>query len=61
MEQDEDYKYILQYIDDDNKISYEFSADVFINDLANNLKRFLLACGWKESNLKNIFRKEEDE
>lgn len=56
----ENYKYVLNYTDDDNKVSFEFSANIFIDDLVRNLKRFLLACGWREHNLNDIFKKEED-
>lgn len=60
MKINKNYKYVLNYVDDNSKVTYEFSADLSIYEMMWNLKRFLLACGWKEINLENIFKDEED-
>lgn len=42
---DDNYKYVLKYIDDDHAVTSEFSGFVSIADLAHYLRDFLCAAG----------------
>lgn len=51
----DNYKYRLQYIDNDNAVDYEFDANLDIFQLENHLKRFLAACSWCPETINKIF------
>lgn len=44
-----DYKYKLQYIDNNTVLTKEFSADINLDDLKNELMLFLRGCSWTEN------------
>lgn len=51
-----EYKYVLQYIDGDKKITHEFSADIVVEDLVYELRDFLAGTSWTESTIKQIIK-----
>ena len=57
----EDYKYKLQYINNEEGAIHEFPADVDIYDLADYLRRFLYSCGWSEEQIEQILISEGEE
>ena len=44
-----DYKYKLQYINNDSVLTKEFSADLNLDDLKMELMLFLRGCSWTEN------------
>lgn len=44
----ENYKYILQYINDNSVLTKEFSADINIDELKMELMLFLRGCSWTD-------------
>ena len=52
---EKDYCYSLQYVNDDTTVKYNFSAYVDLEKLAEQIKSFLLACGWSERQIKEMF------
>ena len=57
----DDYKYTLNYQDRDEKVTFEFPADLSIWTLIEKIKRFMLACGWYEAQLDKVFKGEDEE
>lgn len=49
-----EYRYELNYINDSTKVTYSFRAYCNVEWLIKELSYFLLACGWSESQLKEI-------
>jgi len=47
-EEQNQYKYIFQYIDGDTKVTMEMSAETDIWNLANRLRDFLCSASWSE-------------
>ena len=54
------YKYYFVYIDDDKRVTSEFSASICMDDLMENLRDFLCGCGWSEDKLKEYIRLEDE-
>ena len=55
----DNYFYELKYKNGNNEISYKFDADTDLYKLQCHIERFLLSCGWTESQLKDVFTQEE--
>jgi len=55
----EDYFYELKYKNGNNEINYKFNADLELYQIQDHIQRFLLSCGWVESQLKDMFIQEE--
>lgn len=55
----ENYKYKLQYVEDDKIITHEFNADIGANELAHNLRDFLCGCSWAENIVKEYILGEQ--
>lgn len=49
-----EYKYVLNYINDDTYMTRSFDAGCDIEHLVEELEYFLLACGWSEKQVRDI-------
>ena len=58
---DKNYYYLLQYINDDTTVEYKFSAYITSEKLVEQLKYFLLASGWSEYQIKEMFNEYDEE
>lgn len=54
------YYYCFQYVDGDSKLDLSFPAEIDITILKENLKMFLIAAGWQEESVNNLFNKDEE-
>lgn len=50
----ERYEYRLTYVDGDTERTHIFSAFCTGDEMRTNLRHFLLACEWSESNVNSI-------
>lgn len=58
----DNYKYKLQYINNDETVTFEFPADIGAEELMWKLRDFLCACSWLEDTVRNdILRIGEEE
>lgn len=48
------YYYELKYIYNDLEVTHKFPTDLDINELADNLKYFLLGCSWTEKQVNEL-------
>lgn len=55
------YKYKLQYISDEDTLTYEFSADINANQMKNKLRDFLVGCSWSEGIVEDMLRLEDND
>lgn len=55
------YKYLFVYIDDDKRVTSEFSASICIDTLMRNIRDFLCGCSWGEKQVNEYIKLEEDE
>lgn len=46
--------YTFGYGDEDLTVNYEFTGDVSVNEVAEHLRRFLLASSWGEKTVRDI-------
>ena len=58
---DSNYYYKLCYKYDDKEVEMTFSADTTIDKARTNIKHFLKACSWTESQAELIIPKDEEE
>ena len=56
---DDEYKYVLKYIDGDHIATSEFSAFITIEELDTHLKDFLCSAGWHEETVNRIINEGE--
>lgn len=52
----EDYRYTLMYQHGNTKVTYDFPADIGLNELADHLRSFLCACSWRAENVEEIIQ-----
>lgn len=55
------YEYRLSYIDGDTERTHIFPAFCTGDEMRNNLRHFLLACEWTESNVDAILGGDDNE
>lgn len=58
---DSNYYYKFYYKYDDKEIEYTFSADATIDKVRTNIKHFLKACSWTDSQAELIIPTDEEE
>jgi hypothetical protein len=59
MEDISKYKYLFVYIDEDKRVSSEFSAFINMEDLMENIRDFLCGCSWSEEKVNEYIKLED--